>query len=320
MSDISTVVLFADLTGSVKLYESLGDVAAKGIVVGLQEQLESEVVACKGIVHEIIGDEIMCCFEQAENAIDCAAKIHQRAEDYCTQLCSGQTDNPTLPDNIEMRIGIHAGSAIRDGDRLFGDTVNTAARIMSIAQAGQTIATQAVLQQLAPQQQAQAREFDTANLKGKSEPMVVYDFPWQVHGLTRIQQVVVDSAPTTLQLTYASKTFDISIKDSPATLGRAVNNLVVVDCEPVSRRHVSIEFLRGRFVLSDKSTNGTHVYPEKGEGIYLRREQLPLWGNGRFSMGAPQEEMPEHMVEYCCETSNQNKDNKMATVSKSLET
>lgn len=310
MSDITTVVLFADLTGSVKLYESLGDVAAKSIVVELQEQLSTEVVGCKGIVHEIIGDEIMCCFEQAEHAIDCAAKIHQKAEDYCQQISSGQAGKPKLPDNIEMRVGIHAGTAIRDGDRLFGDTVNTAARIMSIAQAGQTIATQAVLEQLPRYRQSEARKFDTANLKGKSEPMVVYDFPWQVQGLTQIQTVVVDNTPTTLQLTYANQIFNIDIKDCPATLGRAVNNLVVVDSDPVSRRHVSIEFLRGRFVLSDKSTNGTHVYPERGEAIYLRREQIPLWGSGRFSLGAPNEEMPEHAVTYSCKNSSDNSSKK----------
>ena len=135
MTNNPTIILFADLTGSVRLYESLGDIAAKSIVVELQEQLSTEVVKSKGIVHEIIGDEIMCCFDQAEHAIECAKKIHQRAEDYCRQPGASLAEQPALPDKIEMRVGIHAGPVIRDGDRLFGDTVNTGARIMSIAQA-----------------------------------------------------------------------------------------------------------------------------------------------------------------------------------------
>lgn len=292
MSDNSTVVLFADISGSVALYETLGDTAAKGIVVELQETLGGVVTEHGGVVHEIIGDEIMCRFEQAEHAIACAENIHQRTADYA----SGTT--PPLTDTLQMRVGIHSGSTILDHDRLFGDTVNTAARIMSIAQAGQTITTKSVLDQLPVRMQQMAREFDKTPLKGKSEPVVVYDFPWQDQGLTQIIEAPVESKSVSLQLTYCWETFLITASECPAYIGRAINNLIVVDLEPVSRRHVVIEHLRGRFVLSDQSTNGTHVYPDTGEEIYLRREQMPLWGEGKLSLGAPQEKAPDHIVAY----------------------
>lgn len=295
--DFSTVVLFADLSDSVPLYESLGDARAKAIVVELQQEFINTVKECSGFVQDIIGDEIMCRFQLAEQAVDCATRIHQSASNY---LIDGSDSSGLVPERIQMRIGIHHGPAILDKDRLFGDTVNTAARIMSVAQAGQTIITQALLQQLQPERQTIARKFDVTTLKGKSEPTVLYDVPWQVQDLTQIQQVATGSPCTSLQLAHAGSTHLINIDNCPANLGRAINNQLVVDCEPVSRRHVSIEFLRDRFVLSDKSTNGTHVYPANGEAIYLRREQMPLWGNGRFCLGAPAGEADNHTVEYRC--------------------
>lgn len=299
MTDQSTIVLFADVSGSVQLYEALGDEVAKRIVVELQENLSVVVEQCSGVVHEIKGDEIMCRFTQAKHSIECAAKIHQRTANYCME-----TDSP-LTHAVQMRIGIHSGVAILDGDRLFGDMVNTAARIMSIAQAGQTIASRALLNQLPADIQEIAREFDKTTLKGKSEPMVIYDFPWQEKDLTKIKQVAPDNAITSLRLGYRDHTTLFNSEDCPFSLGRAINNLFVVDSDTVSRRHVSIEFLRGRFVLSDKSTNGSYVYPDHGEEIYLRREQIPLWGKGRICLGAPETEPLDHTVEYSCETTDQ---------------
>jgi len=297
MSEHSTTVLFADLAGSVQLYEALGDAKAKAIVVELQSELGRVVVESQGIVHEVTGDEIMCRFEQAVHAIECAASIHKCTADY-----REKADSP-VPDSIEMRVGIHSGSAIMEGDRLFGDTINTAARIMSIAQAGQTITTQAVLDKLPPEWQQIAREFDETTLKGKSEPTIVYDFPWQAQDLTQIQQIPAGTNTTSFQLSYNGKNISIGAKECPASIGRAANSMVVVDAEPVSRRHVSIEYLRGRFVVSDKSTNGTYVYPDNGETIYLRREQIPLWGSGRICLGAPEDEPLGHVVRYQCRTS-----------------
>lgn len=291
MLDHSTIVLFADISGSVALYENLGDNTAKAIIVKLQEKLGHIVAESGGVVHEVIGDEIMCRFKQPEQAVDCAAKIHHCAADYASE-------STTIPDTLQMRVGIHSGFAILDRDRLFGDTVNTAARLMAVAQAGQTITTESVLRQLPIALQKTAREFDKTTLKGKSEPIVVYDFPWQAHGLTQINDVQVSSASVTLQLTYARNIFMITAKDCPASLGRAINNLIVIDCEPVSRRHIAIEYMRSRFVLTDKSTNGTHVYPDNGEEIYLRREQMPVWGSGQLSLGTPQNEALDHLVGY----------------------
>ncbi len=294
MSEHATTVLFADLSGSVPLYEAIGDAAAKAIVVDLQSALCNLVIEYGGTVHEIIGDEIMCLFEQAEPAILCAAQIHHVAADYC------ESTDVSLPTALEMRIGVHSGSAIFEDDRVFGDTINTAARIMSVAQARQTITTEAVLSQLPQELRQSAREFDKITLKGKSVPTQIFDVPWRLQDLTQIQHNNSVSTLSCIELAHADQTVPVTTAECPAYLGRAINSVIVVDNDPVSRRHASIQYLRGRFVLSDQSTNGTYVYPDKGETIYLRREQLPLWGSGRISLGTPADEARDHIIFYHC--------------------
>ena len=38
-------------------------------------------------------------------------------------------------------------------------------------------------------------------------------------------------------------------------------------------------------MLIDQSTNGTFVKTPEGKEVYLRREELPLWGEGSISLG-----------------------------------
>ena len=84
-------------------------------------------------------------------------------------------------------------------------------------------------------------------------------------------------------------------------IGRDSASDLVIDWPSVSRRHATIEFLRGRFVLSDTSTNGSHVMLQSGQVVFLRRESLPLWGSGQIALGAPADEGVDHIVDYRCD-------------------
>ncbi|MEE9333180.1 MAG: adenylate/guanylate cyclase domain-containing protein [Granulosicoccaceae bacterium] len=306
MSERSYVVLFADISGSMQLYESLGDAGAKTLITELQRQLSLVVDQCGGAVQEIIGDEIMARFVEVDEAIQCASLIHQRAESYARESESG----------VMMRIGMHWGLAIVENGRMFGDTVNVASRVSTIAQGGQTVMTEAMIERASRSWQAVARRFDTAKVKGKSEPLVVYDIPMKPDEVTVIQTVAQGDAAIELILYYGEKSVNFGSEDGVFSIGRALTNDLVVDADSVSRRHVMIERIRDHFVVADKSTNGTHVYISDGEAVYLRREQLPIWGKGLLALGAPTQRhcdavsgyagnSAEHVVRYSCRLKNE---------------
>ncbi len=162
-------ILFADIAGSTRLYETLGDEAAKTRVTALQEEIVATAVRAGGKVREIVGDEVMLCFVEAGDGAACALAIQQNVA--------------SLPGNADVRlavrIGLHWGQVIVEGDRLFGDTINVAARVTAVAQGGQIITTQAVVDRLPEGLQRIARHFDLAPIKGKREPLLVYDLPWK---------------------------------------------------------------------------------------------------------------------------------------------
>ncbi len=305
MSERSYVVLFADISGSMQLYETLGDSAAKTLVTELQRELSLTVDQCGGSVQEIVGDEIMARFTEIDEAIQCAVSIHQSAESFASKTQS----------NVMMRIGMHWGLAIVEDGRMFGDTVNVASRVSTIAQGGQTVMTEALIENASRRWQAIARRFDTAKVKGKSEPLVVYDIPMKPDEVTTIQTMVKTGTVMELLLSYGDKSVNFGSEDGVFSIGRALNNDLVVDADSVSRRHVTIERIRDHFVVADKSTNGTHVYISDGEAVYLRREQLPIWGEGQLALGAPAPRPneagnafvgagAEHIVHFVCSVKN----------------
>jgi adenylate cyclase len=284
-------ILFADIAGSTRLYETLGDEAAKTRVTALQEEIVATAVRAGGKVQEIVGDEVMLCFVQAGDGAACALAIQQNVA--------------SLPGNADVRlavrIGLHWGQVIVEGDRMFGDTINVAARVAAVAQGGQIITTQAVVDRLSEELQRIARRFDVAPIKGKREPLLVYDLPWQTHDLTMtVPANPCTNVPQRLTLVYADQRFALTPDQTGFSVGRDSSSDLIVSWPSVSRRHAVFEFIRGRFVLSDTSSNGTYLLLQDGEVVFLRRESLPLWGKGRIALGAPLDEVTGHSIDYCC--------------------
>ena len=284
-------IMFADIAGSTQLYETLGDEAAKTRVTELQEEIVATAVQAGGKVQEIVGDEVMLCFDDAGDGAACALAIQRKV----TTL-AGHAD-----DKLAVRVGLHWGQVIVDGDRMFGDMINVAARMTAIAQGGQTITTQAVVDRLPEELQRIARRFDVAPVKGKREPLLVYDLPWQAQDLTTIAKVEsTATGPKALTLTCNDQLLTLTPGQAAFSVGRDPACDLVINWPSASRRHATIEFLRGRFVLSDSSTNGTYVTLRNGQVVFLRRESLPLWGSGRIALGAPPNEGVGHGFDYRC--------------------
>ncbi len=283
-------IVFADIVDSTRLYESLGDTLAKQLITELEEAIAQVVTACGGHVVEIIGDEVMSRYDNADGAVTAACRIHERVELYAEQ--SG------MP--MAARIGLHYGPAIFEAGRMYGDSVNVAARMAAIAQAKQIITTEQVVQTLPDELRLMARQFDKVKVKGKVERMIIYDLLWQKEDVTFIHTAPITQSLTTkiLILEYNNKTYEMPPTRSSLGIGRDPKNELVVNASSASRSHAVLEYYRGKYVLKDISTNGTYLTTQNQQSLYLRRETIPLLGQGKIGLGEPVSEQNKHLISY----------------------
>jgi predicted component of type VI protein secretion system len=73
---------------------------------------------------------------------------------------------------------------------------------------------------------------------------------------------------------------------------------MTIDSKLISRNHASIEYRKGKFIFIDSSTNGTYIQTEEGRNVFIRREEVPLWGLGNISLGRVPEEDEENLIRY----------------------
>ena len=284
-------IVFADISGSTRLYESLGDQVARELVAECLGLLTEHIDRHKGTVIKTIGDEIMCTFPSAEGAIEAAMGMQEGVTEDLPDR------NPNTPSTLTIRVGLHYGPAILEGGDVFGDAVNVAARMAGLAKGGQIITTQDTAEALPPVLRASTRHLDRIPVKGKAEDIDIFEVIWQAEDVTRMATGLLKNEAKTarLRLTYHSEAVSLDQDITSFTLGRGKKADMVVNDTMASREHAKIECRRGKFILTDQSTNGTYVLTPEGPS-YLRREDVVLTGRGKIALGRELSEATEVVV------------------------
>jgi adenylate cyclase len=120
--------LFADISGYARLTELDGDEAAADLALRLIADASEIAYAHGAELVKTLGDCVMI------HAEDPAACIRVGLD-----LLARFQDDPALPD---IHAGVHTGRAVRRGDDWWGATVNVAARVAQVAEAGQLLVTE----------------------------------------------------------------------------------------------------------------------------------------------------------------------------------
>jgi adenylate cyclase len=283
-------VLFADVCGSTQLYERLGDAQALAAVSRSLDMARDVAVACGGRLVKTIGDEVMLAFDGAKQAAEAAVGIQEKV---ASAARAGGL-------RLEFRIGFHFGDAIeRDGD-LYGDSVNTAARLVKLAKAGQVLACASTIAALPEPSRPQIREVDKITVKGKQEDLTVVELLWQ----TTAELTVIGRRPllavTEVELHQGASTLRLDAGTLAVTLGRDEQNDLVIKDQRASRLHARIERRRDKFALVDSSANGTYVTFEGEREFLLHHQECLLKGRGHISFGRPYDATVEEAVSFVC--------------------
>jgi class 3 adenylate cyclase len=279
----SCAVLFADISGSTRLYVDVGDDRAREIVAATLDRWSTITVGSGGQVIQLRGDGMLCIFPTADAALTAAI---------------GMRDLP-YQDPLSMHAGMHAGPVLREGEQLYGDVVNTAARMADIAKRFEIVMTEAAQSLLAESSRTRLRLIRKVPVKGKSEPMDIYLLANDKQALTDYRPPLqTRSLQTRLKLRYALLEFAVDSGSRACLIGRDEDCQLKVDHRLVSRRHASIECVSGRYFLQDHSTNGTYVDDGGGHIVLVHRELYQLKGRGVLSLGIDPKDNPEHLIVF----------------------
>src|SRR5438552_150222 len=122
-----TAILSADVKGYSRLMGE-DEEATIRTLTAYREGMATLIAQHWGRVVDAPGDNLLAEFASAVDAVQCAVEIQQELK----------AKNADLPDHrkMEFRIGINLGDIVVEGERIYGDGVNIAARLESLADPG----------------------------------------------------------------------------------------------------------------------------------------------------------------------------------------
>ncbi len=288
MAAQSTVV-FADLTGSTRVFEAMGNARATETVTRLVQWIGGVCESHKGRVVKTLGDGIFATFPDGRSAVAAVLELQRNHQKRLMVW--------PAPLRMDLQIGVASGEVLEvDGDS-YGDAVNLASRLSDLAGPGQIWATEAVIEQLG-ETGVRHRNLGPINIRGKNETPIVHRIDWQddvseflTMPATLAEKRMPDSSFGQIELTWLDVRSLFRATELPIHLGRVDEAQFVVNDPRVSRLHARIEARQGSCVLVDVSTYGTWVRFHGQAGvsgeIALRRDECVLHGSGEIGLGAP---------------------------------
>lgn len=284
-------VLFADLAGSTQLYERIGDDVAFRLVEQCLQGMRHEILSSAGRVIKHTGDGLMAVFCDANDAPDAAIRIHNMVRDL--PHVSGQ--------KLAVRVAFHTGKVIQSEDDVFGDTVNIAARLLELASPGRAITSADTARQLNPEWRTLLHPLQSRSLRGVSRLKPLFELICESAGdLTVVQTVRHDAEDSPeLRLEFGKRFLTLSTQLPNARLGRDPSSTMRVTDTRASREHAHIELRGDKFVLIDRSSNGTFVAIEGEREFVLSHEEVVLRKRGQLALGRSCAESTD-VIQFMC--------------------
>ena len=151
-------ILFADMTGYTALMQE-NEQLARRKRERLKEVLESSVRTFNGKVLQYYGDGSLSIFSSAIDGVRCAVSMQQQWQ---------------LDPKVDVRIGIHTGDVTVEDEAIYGDGVNLASRIESMAVPGSVLISEKVFDEIKNQQDIGASELGYFELKNIKQPVRLF--------------------------------------------------------------------------------------------------------------------------------------------------
>ena len=151
-------ILFADMTGYTALMQE-NEHLARSKRKRFKDVLDATIQQHDGKILQYYGDGSLSIFNSAINSVNCAISIQQQLQ---------------LDPKVDLRIGIHTGDVVIEEESIYGDGVNLASRIESMAVPGAVFISGKVYDEIKNHDKIKTQELGFFELKNVKEPVRIY--------------------------------------------------------------------------------------------------------------------------------------------------
>ncbi|MDX2049062.1 MAG: adenylate/guanylate cyclase domain-containing protein [Chitinophagaceae bacterium] len=151
-------ILFADMSGYTALMQD-NEHLARLKRKRFKEVLESTIEKHEGKLLQNYGDGSLSIFSSAINSVSCAVAMQQQLQ---------------LEPKVEVRIGIHTGDVVVEEEAIYGDGVNLASRVESLAVPGGIFISEKVFDEIKNHDNIKTRDMGFFELKNVKQPVHLY--------------------------------------------------------------------------------------------------------------------------------------------------
>lgn len=261
----TVTVMFTDIKGSTSYFEKYGDVAGLMMVHQCNDMLRQVVEKHSGRVVKYIGDAIMAVFDDPKESIAASIEMEQAMTPF----------NAPRPeaDHVFIRIGLNYGSGIVKSNDVFGDVVNVASRVESVAAPEQIVISDTLNQQVAMSGAFKILHLGRYQLKGKEEERDLFEVVWteKKSPQANVSHTVVLGGPKfhvvqpKFKLQHIRKDGSVgaeyALKDGRLTVGRQGCDANFAADPHLAAQHARFYLDRGQLMVEDTS---------QGAGVFVR--------------------------------------------------
>lgn len=162
---------FSDVVGSTSYFARFGDGAGRALQQRHIDTLQEYLPAAAGRIVDTAGDGAFMCFPTADQAVEALSSVQAKL------LELNATREPEH--HLLVRVGIHFGPALTDGEVVTGDSVNLCARVTATAEAASIRVTKAAFMELASARRQRCKALPPAELKGIANPVELLEVAWR---------------------------------------------------------------------------------------------------------------------------------------------
>ena len=218
---------FSDIVASTPYFERFGDAAGRQLQQLHIDLLQRCLPPHGGRIIDTVGDGAFLAFADPDAAIAALIAFEQGV--------TRENANRARDHQLKLRIGVHHGPVLTDGDVVSGDSVNLCSRVAASANSGELRITREVFQELAMAHRLQCRPVAPVELKGVARQVEMLAFDWRDLSVfpTRIR---FEETQEELELPAQDIVSFGRLRDHEGTLA---NDVVLAPVDPVQARQIS---------------------------------------------------------------------------------